>query len=160
MSRRVSRQRGVTLIELLITMVIVSIGVLGLAGVQILSLKQAREAGQKMVALQAANDLLDRIRVNRNADYSWPAGSAAANCASVACTPAEMAVFDLWLWNCRLGPPSDACKKAFGLSDRDFGRLPGGKGLVSAASGTYTVTVQWNLTDSTTQDITVAARVN
>jgi type IV pilus assembly protein PilV len=162
MSRRVSRQRGVTLIELLITMVIVSIGVLGLAGVQILSLKQAREAGQKMVALQAANDLLDRIRVNRNADYSWPAGSAAAtaNCASVACTPAEMAVFDLWLWNCRLGPPSDACKKAFGLSDRDFGRLPGGKGLVSAASGTYTVTVQWDLTDSTTQDITVAARVN
>lgn len=160
MSRRVSRQRGVTLIELLITMVIVSIGVLGLAGVQILSLKQAREAGQKMVALQAANDLLDRIRVNRNADYSGTAGSVAANCASVSCTPAEMAVFDLSLWNCRLGPPSDACKEAFGLSDRDFGRLPGGEGLVSAASGTYTVTVQWDLTDSTTQDITVAARVN
>lgn len=79
MIRLMRRQLGVTLIELLITMVIVSIGVLGLAGVQILSLKQAREAGQKMVALQAANDLLDRIRVNPNADYSWPAGSAAYN---------------------------------------------------------------------------------
>jgi len=32
--------------------------------------------------------------------------------------------------------------------------------LVSAASGTYTVTVRWDLTDSTKQDITVAARVN
>ncbi|MCH9786088.1 MAG: type IV pilus modification protein PilV, partial [Gammaproteobacteria bacterium] len=116
------RQLGVTLIELLITMVIVSIGVLGLAGVQILSLKQAREAGQKMVALQAANDLLDRIRVNPNADYSWPAGSAAANCVSTACTPAQMAVFDLTLWDCRLSQPSDACKTAFGLNDTDFDR--------------------------------------
>ena len=39
MIRLTRRQLGVTLIELLITMVIVSIGVLGLAGVQILSLK-------------------------------------------------------------------------------------------------------------------------
>ena len=160
MIRLMRRQLGVTLIELLITMVIVSIGVLGLAGVQILSLKQAREAGQKMVALQAANDLLDRIRVNPNADYSWPAGSAAANCASTACTPAQMAVFDLTLWDCRLRQPSDACKTAFGLNDADFDRLPSGEGLVSAASGTYTVTVRWDLTDSTKQDITVAARVN
>jgi hypothetical protein len=71
-----------------------------------------------------------------------------------------MAVFDLTLWDCRLGQPSDACKTAFGLNDANFDRLPGGEGLVSAASGTYTVTVRWNLTDSTTQDITVVARVN
>ena len=45
MIRLMRRQLGVTLIELLITMVIVAIGVLGLAGVQVLSLKQAREAG-------------------------------------------------------------------------------------------------------------------
>ncbi len=160
MMRRWRRQLGVTLIELLITMVIVAIGVLGLAGVQILSLKQAREAGQKMIALQAANDLLDRIRVNRNADYSWPASSAAANCASAACTPAQMAVFDLSLWDCRLGPPSDVCKTAFGLTDANFDRLPGGEGLVSAASGTYSVTVRWDLTELLKQDITVTSRVN
>ena len=160
MTRRRHGQLGVTLIELLITMVIVSIGVLGLAGVQVLSLKQAREAGQKMVALQAANDLLDRIRVNPNADYSWPAGAAAANCASTTCTPAQMAVFDLTLWDCRLGQPSTACKTAFGLTDVDFDRLPDGRGEVSEASGTYTVTVEWGVADVSEQDITVAARVN
>ncbi|MDC0464483.1 type IV pilus modification protein PilV [Pseudomonadales bacterium] len=160
MIRRLRGQLGVTLIELLITMVIVSIGVLGLAGVQILSLKQAREAGQKMIAQQAANDLLDRIRVNPNADYSWPTAAEVGDCESTACTPTEMAVFDLTLWDCRLGPPSTACKTAFGLSDSDFDRLPGGEGLVSTASGTYTVTVRWDLSATLKQDITVAARVN
>jgi type IV pilus assembly protein PilV len=142
-------------------MVIVSIGVLGLAGVQVLSLKQARDAAQKMVALQAANDLLDRIRVNKSEDYSWPvSGATATDCTAGPCDVAQMKDYDLKVWECRLGQPSTACKTDFGLTDVDFNRLPGGEGLVSAASGTYTVTVQWDLTDSTTQDITVAARVN
>ena len=47
MIRLMRRQLGVTLIELLITMVIVSIGVLGLAGVQILSLSRRVKRGKK-----------------------------------------------------------------------------------------------------------------
>ena len=161
MTRRRHGQLGVTLIELLITMVIVSIGVLGLAGVQVLSLKQARDAAQKMVALQAANDLLDRIRVNKSEDYSWPvSGATATDCTAGPCDVAQMKDYDLKVWECRLGQPSTACKTAFGLTDVDFDRLPSGEGEVSEASGTYTVTVEWGVADVSEQDITVAARVN
>ena len=77
---------GVTLIELLVTLVIVSVGVLGVAGLQATSLQLTRDVNYKLTAVQLANDVFDRVRINRDQSYALaitdvpPAG--AANCAA------------------------------------------------------------------------------
>lgn len=70
---RARRQQGVTLIEVLITVVIIGIGLLGLAGLQTLSIKANRTALQRSYATLHAYSILDAMRVNRtaalNGDY-------------------------------------------------------------------------------------------
>ena len=68
MTLRISRaQSGVGLIEVLIAMVVLSIGLLGLAGVQLTSMRSSSSALAKTQANTLGNDILDRMRANRGA---------------------------------------------------------------------------------------------
>ena len=58
------RQRGVSLIESLVALLILALGVLGLAGLQAGTLAQARHANARAAAVQMANDLLERMQMN------------------------------------------------------------------------------------------------
>lgn len=60
-------QAGVGLIEVLIAVVVLSIGLLGLAGVQLTSMRSANAALAKTQANTLGNDILDRMRANRGA---------------------------------------------------------------------------------------------
>jgi type IV pilus assembly protein PilV len=55
---------GFTLIEVLITIVVVAIGLLGLAGLQVTSLNNQLESYQRAQALLLLEDMSNRIRVN------------------------------------------------------------------------------------------------
>ena len=57
-------QRGVTLLEILVTVVILSLGLLGLAGLQITGLQNNRDAYNSAVAAQALEDISERIRAD------------------------------------------------------------------------------------------------
>lgn len=97
------QQHGFTLIEVLIALVVLSIGLLGLAGLQSTGLRFNQSAVMRTQATQLAYDLADRMRANAAAvnagDYLGTA-SANANChTTTGCTPAEMAADDLYLWN-------------------------------------------------------------
>ena len=85
-------EAGFTLTELLVTLVIASIGILGVAGLQAKSLQLTRDANFRASAIIAANDLLDRVRVNSTQTYALAITdvppAAAANCAATACTTA------------------------------------------------------------------------
>lgn len=59
------RQHGATLIEVLIAVVVLSIGLLGLAGLQATSVKSNHSAYQRSQATMLAYDLADRMRANR-----------------------------------------------------------------------------------------------
>lgn len=59
------RQRGVSLLEVLISIVILSVGLLGYAGLQTLSMKNNTSALQRSQATILAYDIVDRIRANR-----------------------------------------------------------------------------------------------
>lgn len=59
------RQYGATLIEVLIAVVVLSIGLLGLAGLQATSVKSNHSAYQRSQATLLAYDLADRMRANR-----------------------------------------------------------------------------------------------
>ncbi|HEX5393870.1 MAG TPA: type IV pilus modification protein PilV [Rhodocyclaceae bacterium] len=60
-------QAGISLIEVLVSMLIVAFGVLGLAALQARSMNSEFESYQRSQAIILANDMVERIRMNRSA---------------------------------------------------------------------------------------------
>lgn len=64
-SQCLSRQSGLTLLEIMITIVILSLGLLGLAGLQLTGLKNNRNAYYNTLAGQSVQDISERLRVDQ-----------------------------------------------------------------------------------------------
>lgn len=143
---------GFSLIEVLVAMLIVAVGILGVAGLQITSLHLNQSAMFRSEALQMGNDLLDRMRANGLQDYA-PAPVlltdppvASLNCIAETCASDELASYDLTWWKCSinstldeaLGTQFPACVD-LGVS----GSLPLGAGALSKQDGVYIVMVEW-----------------
>ncbi len=140
----VYRQSGFSLLEVLIAVVILSVGLLGLAGMQVTSLKYVTSSLHRTQATSLAYDILDRIRANPNGSYitlfTQPAstynGSTSSNSGSnddclgntVTCNAASMTNFDLSEWKTAIEA-----------------LLPNGQGDVNVEAGTtrVVITVQW-----------------
>ncbi|MDO8940042.1 MAG: type IV pilus modification protein PilV [Methylicorpusculum sp.] len=131
---------GFTLIEVMIAMVIMAVGLLGLAGLQATGLRNNQSAYNRSQATQLAYDMSDRIRANsinaRNfatsvyATVTPPSSAAiktACNAVAGTCTPADMAENDLFEWNRNL-----------------IATLPSGAGLIRVSGTVYTITVTWD----------------
>jgi type IV pilus assembly protein PilV len=71
-------QRGVTLLEVLISIVVLSVGLLGYAGLQTLSLKNNNSAYQRSQATMLTYDIVDRMRANRPNLASYPVAMGSA----------------------------------------------------------------------------------
>ncbi len=67
-------QQGMTLIEVLVSLVILGVGLLGAAAIQLNALKYTDSSRISSQASFVAYDMLDRIRANPLADYSAPSG--------------------------------------------------------------------------------------
>jgi type IV pilus assembly protein PilV len=139
---------GFSLLEVLIALVILSVGLLGLAALQAEGLRGSSTAQQRFQAVRLASDIADRMRSNIAgaltdayviAATDNAATGASNNCsdhvesgAAVAasdCTAAEMAAYDLALWRANLAA-----------------LLPSGDSSVVKIAGTtgrFTVTVFW-----------------
>ncbi len=115
-----SRAAGYTLVEVLVALVVISIGLLGLAGLQVTALKQNQSAYMRSQATLLAYDLLERVRANPSGltpggyfsdRNDWKANT---NCTTTSgCNPTEMARHDLSGWLTQLQQ-----------------ELPGGEGLL------------------------------
>jgi type IV pilus assembly protein PilV len=101
--------RGFSLLELLIALVVFSIGLLAIAGLQTVSKQANFEALQRTTAAQVANGLLEDMRTNGNGIDVYAAagqiggGSIAAEPGPTCrdadeCNAAEKAAHDLWFW--------------------------------------------------------------
>ena len=55
---------GFTLLEVLITIVVVAFGLLGLAGLQVFALKNNQSATMRVAATGLANEIVDRMKTN------------------------------------------------------------------------------------------------
>ncbi len=127
--RQGGRQSGFTLIEVLVAVLIVSVGVLGVAGLQLLSLQNNTSAMFRTQAIQGAYDILDRARANSDQDYSLAMDAAPGggpDCAAQDCSPLQMRNYDLREWREALAAV-----------------LPEGGGSVVVTGGAMTVTVRW-----------------
>ena len=101
------RQLGFNLIEVMIALVIISVGLLGLAGLQVSSLQQNQSAYYRSQATLFAYDIADRMRANIDEvdAGSYFIASAAENTdcvnftgAAAGCDPDEMAAHDIGEW--------------------------------------------------------------
>jgi type IV pilus assembly protein PilV len=95
-------QLGVSLVESLVALVVMSIGMLGVAGLYVESVRSNRTALIRTNAVYLVNDLADRIRANRRGREEYaktpqPIDSV-PNCAATDCTPAQLAAYDLAHW--------------------------------------------------------------
>ena len=110
-------QRGFTLVEALVSVLIMSIGLLGVAALQTRSLGSTNTSSKRSQAILLAGDLADRMRANRVA-ADPTAGSHYANigaadnaCRAVhynhthnaaVCTAVQLAADDLADWNAQI----------------------------------------------------------
>jgi type IV pilus assembly protein PilV len=124
---------GFTLIEVLVSVIILAIGLLGLAGMQATGLRNNQDAYNRSQATQLAYDLADRMRANvaGAATYTAVAPSAATitnTCSTAAgCTVAQMAQTDLKQWYNNL-----------------ISALPSGEGTITLSGAVYTITITWD----------------
>lgn len=58
-------QRGVGMVEVLIALIIISIGLLGMAGLQLTGMKQSTNGFNRAKAVLLAEDMATRMRINR-----------------------------------------------------------------------------------------------
>lgn len=141
------RQDGFTLIEVLITIVVAAIGLLAVAGLQIMTKKFNYDAVQRTSASTLAQAMVERMRSNPSSLNAYLTSDAASVSASVSCkgataqcTPAEMATFDLAEWGQAL---EGSASKSEGVN---AGGLVNPTGCVTAdgtVAGLYTVAVAW-----------------
>ena len=143
-------QSGFGLVESLVALVVVSVGMIGIAVLYGQGLGASRTAFYRTQAVGLASDMADRIRLNRRGGASYAAAAGAPNgCqagGTVDCTVAQMASQDIWEWKARVG-----------------NQLPGGVGLI-AYSGTtpptYSISVSWQEVGSVQPlTYTVAVRI-
>lgn len=132
-----SAQRGVSLIESLVALVVLALGVLGLAGIQTRTLVETRTTNARAIATSMAEDMLERMQANAGARTIPPIASpyvvdfgappaAAVDCLSAGCNPTEMAAFDLNQWKTTLGnllPAGDATVFRSQTDSSQFGIL-------------------------------------
>lgn len=92
--------RGFTLIEVLISMVILAIGLLGLAAMQAVSLRDNLDSYNYQQATLLAYEMQDRIRSNSEVDWLsvTPSYSATACTKAAPCTAEQMATNDYGYW--------------------------------------------------------------
>lgn len=103
-----NQQTGATLLEVLVALVILSLGCIVAAGLQATSQKTNHDAQQRLVATFLVNDIIEKMRTNPRGLASYAATalsatnitSAPTNTCSVAipCSAADLAVLDLWEW--------------------------------------------------------------
>ena len=97
-------QHGFTLVEVMVAMVIFSVGLLGLAGLQSLGMTNNQTAYNRTVAMQMAYNMSDRMRANISAvnagTYTLLATDvpAAQDCIQNTCTSDQIRQFDILEW--------------------------------------------------------------
>ena len=122
------------MVEMLVALVVLAVGMLGVASLFGISLHSGSSAIARMQAVNLAADIADRIRANRRAAGAYGGAAADNHCtgaAAVSCSPAQMAADDLYWWQRQLS------RAIVG------GTATGAIVFVGGTPATYTITITW-----------------
>ena len=136
------KSAGFTLLEVMIAMVIFSIGLLGLAGIQAVSLKNNHSAYTRTITMQLAYNMADVIRAGTDNEglvsskfdsVTVGIGTAPASCVQKNlgtppnCTDTNLADFEIYHWKKRIEDT-----------------LASGVGTIKKNGDVYTITIMWD----------------
>ena len=137
-----SGSAGFALLEVLISVVVLALGMLGIAGLLLTSTKANASSYIRQQAIQSMSNIADRIRANSatavaggyaitNLSSGAVPSAPGVDCSTSACLPTQLSTYDVWYWLAK-----------------DVAALPAGRGAITtASSGTntlVTITVQWD----------------
>jgi len=158
-TRRARVQRGATLIEILVSMVILLVGLLGLIGVMIQSQRAQVESYQRSQALMLVQDMASRISTNRVAadcyddEGTLGTGKATADIDVTACTAGSAAqkaraTADLQDWNELLKGGAETLTVSGAATP--VGAVLNARGCINkdAGTGVFQVSVAWQGAES------------
>lgn len=131
-ARALHTQRGFSLIESMVALLVLSVGLIGIAALHTRGLSANRTAVYRNIAVSLSADMTDRIRANRVAGTAYNGTGASKGCdTGTSCSSSDLALHDLFLW--------EALVQSM---------LPNGDGTVAADATTdpitYTITVTWD----------------
>lgn len=153
--KKIRSQTGITMIEVLISILIFSFGMLGLAGLQTAALRYQQSGWARAAVARLSSEISDRVRANLDGArsgsyqftgaYPYPAAAtppaATINCQTNICNAAQLAQYDLNQW--------------IATAVRD---MPGGWGNIQSVTynngaqqtvRTISITIYWNDKEST-----------
>lgn len=151
LNSKVSRSRGFSLLEVMIALLVLSVGLLGLAGLQTFSLKFNHQSYERTQATLLIYDVMDRILSNPLAAQagnfdSVPASSlasaypSATSCQTTGCSTSALANYDINAWKTQL-----ETSKVLAQGTGSITRLNPG----DLAGCIYDITVTWVENDIT-----------
>lgn len=144
-----AKSSGFSLVEVMVALLVLSIGLLGLAALQTTSLQYNTDSYTRTQATLLAYDIIDRMRANSiglnagNYDVATDAAAATAKadtaaCGTSNCIPGDVAKYDLGQWYARMEsllPESTVTgKRATIVRDST---------PTSATFNTVTITIRW-----------------
>lgn len=148
-----SHEQGFTLVEVLVALLILAIGLLGMASLMMTSLSSNHSAYQRSQASMLAYDMAERLRLNRTqaiTSNSYVFSSTTTmpsnpNCKSNGCTAAQVAQQDVREWQENFQDVNGV-----GLDGDDYRpAIAGATGTIARDSSRYLITVTWEEDSST-----------
>lgn len=126
-------QAGATLIELLISLFVMGVGMMGVLAIQTQSIRFNHQAYTYSQAVFLAQDILESMRANRDNAASYQIGKeespkSTKDCTTTVCTPLEIKDWDLANW----------------LNDIND-RLPGGRASIDMIGSIYSINIEFNI---------------
>ena len=123
-------QQGVTLIEAMIALLVISVGLLGIASLQITAMNQNSSSLNHSQAVWMAYNMSDRIRANINQFNAYDGAdtdsSTPQDCITNNCTDVQMVTSDIADWATMIG------------------NLPGGRGIIGSNADGLLINVMWD----------------
>lgn len=141
-------QSGTSLLEVLVTVVILTFGLLGLAGLQMKTRMIEMESYQRSQAMIVLNDMVNRFQMSRGNPAGFITGGVIGGGQAAACSSLTGAAFDLCQWGNALRGAGESS------GANNLGAMIGARGCITqiqapvttagaCAPGIYEITVAW-----------------
>ncbi len=148
--------RGIGMIEVLVTLLVVSVGFLSMAGLQTVAKRSNFDAVQRTTAVILTQDILEKMRANPLSLEEYLTGDTGLGGGTLTeptqacsgaerCNTAQLAAYDQWLWEQSIDGATET--RMLDGATTETGGLSNPTGCVSGpaagGAGIYTVTIVW-----------------